>query len=241
MSAFSQNVILGDGLLGTALSKMNVWDIISRKSHHFNIDDFDSYSTYLNSYGTIVNCIANTDTYSNDKDSMWKVNYKFPYELALYCKEKRKKLVHISTDYLYTNSIPNASEENVPIHGNNWYSYTKLLADGAVQLVCDNYLICRCTHKPYPFPYDRAWVNQVGNFDYVNIIASNITKLIALKANGVYNVGTEIKSMYDLAKRTKPNVIPILINNSEIPTNTSMDISKMNNIFNENLHNKSTS
>jgi dTDP-4-dehydrorhamnose reductase len=56
-------------------------------------------------------------------------------------------LVHISTDYLYSGSVSNASESDVPVHCNNWYGYTKLLADGLVQLESNNYLICRCTHK----------------------------------------------------------------------------------------------
>jgi dTDP-4-dehydrorhamnose reductase len=58
------------------------------------------------------------------------------------------KLVHLLT-YLYSGSVSNASESDVPVHCNNWYGYTKLLADGLVQLESNNYLICRCTHKLY--------------------------------------------------------------------------------------------
>ena len=30
-----------------------------------------------------------------------------------------------------------ASEEDVPVHNNTWYGYTKLLSDGLVQLRCE--------------------------------------------------------------------------------------------------------
>jgi hypothetical protein len=71
-----------------------------------------------------------------------------------------------------------------------------------------NFLICRCSFKPNPFPYDTAWINHIGNFDYVDVISSLIIKLINSHATGVFNVGTEIKSIYNLALKTNPSVIP---------------------------------
>ena len=42
-------------------------------------------------------------------------------------------------------------------------------SDGYIENFSDNnYLICRMTHKPNPFPYDKAWNNQIVNFDYVD-------------------------------------------------------------------------
>jgi len=72
------------------------------------------------------------------------------------CNQYNKKLVHISTDYLYTFSKDNATENDVPVHCRNWYGYTKLLADGYVQLKADNFLLIRSTHKAEPFTFDTA-------------------------------------------------------------------------------------
>ena len=149
-------------------------------------------------------------------------------KLIDYCNEKSIKLVHISTDYVYAGSVNNASEEDVPVHCNNWYGYTKLLGDGLVQLQSNDYLLVRCTHKPTPFPYDAAWIDQVGNFDYVNIISDLIIKLINANANGLYNVGTETKTMYEMASRTKS--VNKTFTPEHVPKNQSMDISKMKNI-----------
>lgn len=222
-------LLLGDGLLGSEIHNQTNWDFISRKKDSIDLSNFDSWSHKMNQYEIIVNCIANTNTYSKLKDEHWSINYEFVLHLINYCNEMGKKLVHISTDYIYTGSIENASENDVPVHCNNWYGYTKLLGDGLVQLMSKNYLLCRCTHKPNPFPYESAWVDQIGNFDYVDRISSIIIKLINEDRFGVYNVGTVTKNMYELAKQTR-EVTPI---NSpiQVPKNTSMSLDKLKRPF----------
>jgi len=220
-------LILGDGLLGKEIVKQTGWQYVSRKCNNFDINKIEESLKDFD-IDTIVNCIANTDTYSKNKESHWDVNYKFLSNLINYCNQKSIKLVHISTDAVYFNSTNNASEQDIPIHGNNWYGYTKLIGDALVQLQSNNYLLIRCQHKPTPFPYEAAWMNQIGNFDYVDIISSLICKLINSEQSGLFNVGTEIKTMHELAKTTNPSV-----NKSftppYVPTNTSMNIDKIKN------------
>jgi dTDP-4-dehydrorhamnose reductase len=222
-------LVLGDGLLGSEIVKQTEWDFISRKKNNLDIKNFNVWMGMMDSYDIILNCIANTDTYSKDRDDHWELNYKFVYNLIDYCNVLNKKLIHISTDYLYTGSIEKATEEDVPVHCNNWYGYTKLLGDGLVQLLSNDYLICRCTHKPTPFPYENAWSDQIGNFDYVNEISSIIIKLINENNSGVFNVGTETKTMYALASKTK-NVTPAESPN-HVPKNTTMSLDKLNSPF----------
>jgi dTDP-4-dehydrorhamnose reductase len=226
-------LVLGDGLLGSEIIKQTNWDYISRKKDGFDItkDEFNFYG-----YDVIVNCIAFTNTYSNDKESNWNINYKAVADLVGYCNNYNIKLVHISTDYVYTNSVSNASEEDIPIHGNNWYSYTKLLADAFIELKSHDYLILRESHKPNPFPYDNAWINLIGNFDYVNKIADIIINLIKLEQNGIINVGTDLKTIYDLALETNKNVKPTL-KPKKAPEDVSLNLTKLKNILNERSNN----
>lgn len=226
-------LVLGDGLLGSEIIKQTNWDHISRKKDGFDItkDEFNFYG-----YDVIVNCIAFTNTYSNDKESNWNINYKAVADLVGYCNNYNIKLVHISTDYVYTNSVSNASEEDIPIHGNNWYSYTKLLADAFIELKSHDYLILRESHKPNPFPYDNAWINLIGNFDYVNKIAEIIINLIKLEENGIINVGTDLKTIYDLAIETNKNVKATL-KPKQAPEDVSLDLTKLKNILNERSNN----
>ncbi len=85
----------------------------------------------------------------------------------------------------------------------------------------------RGTHKQTPFPYDSAWVDQIGNFDYVDIIAKLYIELINRNACGLFNVGTDLKTMLDLAKRTNVNSSYSFIPNTQIPSDVSMDVSKL--------------
>lgn len=232
-------VVLGDGLLGSELERITDWDVISRKRHRFDLTDTSTFDLLLDTfdgmlqkpkYSTIINCIANTDTYSTDRQGHWEVNYKGVAELVEFCSKWKIKLVHISSDYVYANSTGIPSEESVPVHQETFYAYTKLLADGYIELRSNDFLVIRTTHKPSPFPYNTAWVNQIGNFDYVDEIAPMIVKVVNQDIKGILNIGTPLKSMYTLALETSPDVKPILPTSRLVPTSTVMDLSKYNSI-----------
>ncbi len=229
-------VILGDGLLGSKLHELTGWDYVSREKDGIDFKNIESYIHNISEYNEIINCIACTNTYDQNKEESWNVNYKGVVDLVDYITSKacHVKLTHVSTDYIYTYSKQNANEDDVPVHCRNWYGYTKLLSDAYIQLKLKNFLLIRSTHKEEPFPYDKAWVNQIGNFDYVTEIAKLQIKLIEKNAKGVFNVGTDLKTMYDLAKRTNPNVTPEFeLLNDTTPTNLIMNVSKMRKELNE--------
>jgi dTDP-4-dehydrorhamnose reductase len=223
-------LVIGDGSLGKEIINQTGWDFISRKKDGITTDNFDEWLWMIHPYDVIVNCIANTNTYSDEKEVMMKDNYKFVTHLVTFCNEMGKKLVHISTDYVYAGSYENASEDSVTVPDRNWYSLSKLLADEHIVLFSKNYLICRLSHKPYPFPYDEAWVDVITNADYTPIISDLVIKLIKGNTNGIYNVGTETKTIYELAMKTK-EVKPV---NSpiHIPKNITMNINKLKQFLN---------
>ena len=221
----NKNIILGYGLLGKELVRQTSWDCLSRSSNQkFDFKNVDSYKNIIASYQTIINCVSNTDTYSNNKKEHWDINYKALSELVDVCNKNNQNLVHISTDYIYSGSSQNASTKDVPVHNKTWYAYTKLLGDAHIQLKSNNYLIIRCGHKQNPFKYDEAFEDVIGNFDYVNKIAELIIQLINNNVRGIQNVGTELKSVYDLALKTNPKVKKTKCNNNLMPKNVSMKI-----------------
>lgn len=219
-------VVLGDGLLGSEIVNQTNWDYISRKKDGIDINNFSNWCNLMDDYDVIVNCIAFTKTYENNKEESWNLNLTFVDRLIDYCNINNKKLVHISTDYIYAESKPNASEEDVPVHLNTWYGYTKLVGDALVQLRSKNYLVCRLSHKPNPFPYDSAWVDIHTNCDSVDVISDIVIKLINNGSVGVFNVGTELKSIHDLACKTNPGVKesskPVWV-----PDDISMNLNKL--------------
>jgi len=221
----SKKIILGYGLLGKELVKQSGWDYLSRSlNKNFNFKKCNSYKDIISSYDTVINCIANTDTYSQSKSEHWNINYKSVSDLINICNKNNQKVVHISTDYVYSGSVSNASITDVPVHNQTWYGYTKLLGDAHVQLKASNYLIIRCGHKTKPFSYDKAFQDVIGNFDYVDKIAELIIKLVNNDISGIKNVGTNLKSMYELALKTKKDVKKTKSNNNLMPKNVSMQI-----------------
>jgi dTDP-4-dehydrorhamnose reductase len=222
-------LVLGDGLLGSEIVRQTDWDYISRKKDNIDFIN-DSLSHYLGDYDTILNCIANTNTYSTDKESIYSINYHFVIKLSNICKMLGKKLIHISSDYVYADSIPFATENDLAVPSSNWYTFSKLLADEYIMFNNKNYLITRCSFKPKPFPYDAGWLDQTGNFDYVDVISDLIIQLINKNANGLYNVGTEVKTIYKLAKQTKPNT-RIDFRPSCAPGDITMNLDKLKSIL----------
>jgi dTDP-4-dehydrorhamnose reductase len=231
-------LILGDGLLGTEIRKQTGWDYISRKKDGFSIGNFiyrkDDYYDKLTSADVLVNCIGYTNTYDKNWLKHYQSNYLGVLNLVDFCNSSSeyKKLIHISTDYIYADTPKPAKETDIPIHKSNWYSYFKLLADGYVQTECGYYLLVRTSFKPKPFPHLKATTALKGNFDYVDVISCLIIGLIENNAVGVYNVGTEEKTMYDLAVQTRPHVEKVdYLFNTTMPTDVTMDLSKMKEFF----------
>jgi dTDP-4-dehydrorhamnose reductase len=224
------NLVLGYGQLGKEIVRQSNWDYICREKDNFDFCNVNSYSKYLYQYDTIINCVANTNTYANDKKSIIDINFKAVCNLVDFCNLYNKKLLQISTDYIYDGSVENASEEDVPVHAQNWYSYSKLLADGYVQNFCDNYLLIRTSFKPNPFPYPKAITTQKGNFDYTDKVVEKIIKLVNNNAIGVYNVGHEKPwTIYEMALETNKDVAPCDdILNESMPTNITMNMEKYN-------------
>jgi nucleoside-diphosphate-sugar epimerase len=229
------NIILGYGQLGKEFVKQTGWDYISREKDKFDFKDLDTYICKIYKYDTIINCIGYTDTYSGNREKHWKINYLGVIQLANYCRDYNKKLIHISTDYVYTGSPPNATEESIPVHARNWYTYTKLLADGYVQAVSNNYLLIRTSFKPFPCMYPEAITTQFGNFDFTHIITEYIIRLIKKDAKGIFNVGTQVKTIYELALKSNPEIIPTnKVLDPSMPRDITMSIRKMREFLDEN-------
>ena len=225
-------LILGDGWLGTELVKQTGWDYISRKKDGIDFKDIKTYQDHMFGYDEIINCIACTNTYDKWKDENWNTNYKGVVDLVDYLDEKDTKLIQFSTDYVYAQSKTNASETDVPVHNGNWYSYTKVISEPYIELRLDDYLIIRSTHKPRPFMFEKGLISQIGNFDYIDIVSKIYIDLIEGDAKGIYNVGTELKTMYELGKRTKDDIVPTNEKfHDTMPLDVSMNLNKLKKFY----------
>ena len=80
------NLILGDGLLGSELKKQTNWDIASRKKSNLDLNNLRLIEDLIINYKCVVNCVANTNTYSIIK-THFDINYRFPMNLSNICQK----------------------------------------------------------------------------------------------------------------------------------------------------------
>lgn len=220
------NLVLGDGLLGSAVIGASGWQYLSRREHGFNINKKSTWKGNIpNGISCAINLIANTDTYSTDINGMFETNYRAVISLVDYCNKNNIKLVHFSTDYVYENSKPN-SKETDKTKPTTPYAMSKVLADEYIMKHSNDYLILRGAQKEDPFPYESAFTNVYGNFDYPDVIAEILVEMVRSNATGLYNIGTQTKSMFDLAKITKPGVLESIAPD-HFPKDITMNLSKM--------------
>jgi len=103
---------------------------------------------------------------------------------------------------------------------------SKALADEYIMKHSNDYLVLRGSQKDDPFPYESAFTNLYGNFDYPDKIAELVIEMVRSGAVGLYNIGTPIKSMFELAKLSKQDVKEALAP-GHFPKDVTMNISLM--------------
>jgi dTDP-4-dehydrorhamnose reductase len=145
--------------------------------------------------------------------------------ISNYCIKYNKRIVFISTDYIYSGLKGNYEESDEVLPHNN-YAWTKLAGECSVRLV-PNHLIIRTSFGPSKFPYHQAWVNQIVSKDYIDIIAPMILKAAKSDTTGILNIGTKPKTMFEYAlKRNK--ISPA---KKEFSTNFSLNTNKYEQLY----------
>lgn len=109
-------------------------------------------------------------------------------------------LIYISTEYA-----------NNPL---GIYALSKQMGEEAVK-THSHYLILRTSMKPTPFPFPYAYEDQWTQGDYFDVIAEKLYEIVKNYfeqrlpiLNETQYLGTGRKTMFELAKRTRPDVLP---------------------------------
>jgi dTDP-4-dehydrorhamnose reductase len=139
-------------------------------------------------------------------------------------------LIHISTDYVFWGDTGMYKEDDPVGPVRNYYSLSKLAAESISQLA-ERHLVIRTSFRPREWPYNTAFTDLYTSQDYVDIIAPEIVQAVNRFQDIPYNIvhiATERKSVYELAKRRKPDVLPALRCDVgvDLPEDISMDISR---------------
>lgn len=185
------------GLLSLELQKL--YNIISLSSTDYDITS-PNIIKKLQAINpdVIIHAGAVTDS-SENPISLIRTNIIGTAHISEYCIKNNKRLVYISTDYIYTGTSGNYKESD-PVYPHNEYAWTKLGGECSVRQV-PNHLIIRTSFGGNDFPNEFAWDNQIVSKDYVDIIAPKILKSSLSNITGILNIGTEPKTVLDYVSR----------------------------------------
>jgi len=219
-------VILGStGLLGNAVGKYflskNVYETYPSylcKDYSYGDNSFyfdalvDSNLNYIPECDFVINCIGIIKPYIKNciKNSI-KVNSLFPHNLSSYCETRGYKLIHISTDCVYS-GLSGDYNENSPHDCLDEYGKTKSLGEPKNCMILRTSIIGEEIHG---FSSLVSWAKQMSGQKingYTNHIWNGITtkqyadicdQIIRLGYyyNGTYHVFSDKHSKYEMLEK----------------------------------------
>ncbi|MDP3987819.1 MAG: NAD(P)-dependent oxidoreductase [Candidatus Levybacteria bacterium] len=217
--------ILGTGLSGLVGSR--IIELLNGKyqfeSSDIDITDQASITKKIkeSDASIVLHLAAKTDVDGCEKDKplgengdAWKINVLGTKNIAAACQDNRKKMIYISTDFVFDGSSASAySEEDSP-NPINWYAKTKYEGEKIVQSLSTPWVVVRLAY-PYRAEYQRpdffrAILNRLQNNQPVKAVADYIftptfiddvplaiDKLVESQSTGIYHVvGSQILSPY---------------------------------------------
>jgi len=219
----------GSGLLGQEIQ--HLYDNILAPSHkEMDITNKKICEKHLLKYtpDIVLHAAAFTSPprCDNRPDLARQTNILGTVNLIDLCQEHSTRFVYISTDYVFdgTEGRYKTTDSINPI---NIYSMTKAAGELATKTY-NNSLIIRTSFCEHIFPYEKAFVDQYTSRDYVDIIAPIILNHTLSEMKGVVHVGTERKTIFELARRRKINIGKLKRSEMgfKIPKDTSFFINK---------------
>jgi dTDP-4-dehydrorhamnose reductase len=214
-------ILLGSsGQLGREIKKKFQKKIIyfstSKKINFLNIKK-DIKKIYKLNFNILINAAAYTDVNKaeNDKLIAKKINsYSLKY-ISKVCNKKKAKLIHFSTDYVYSGKKNFPYTETVKSKPTNYYGKTKVLGEYYVKKYCSNFLIFRVSYLISKYNKNNLILKIINNINKnkkidivtdqfyvptsVKFIADNLYKIIQhpkfIKTKGVFNFSPEARNL----------------------------------------------
>lgn len=228
MKTVKDNQILvtgGSGMLGTALKNV-MPDALYPTHQEFDVTkNWTALTDYLakRSILTVFHGAAFTSPPKIDKNPIQAINSNIlgTTHITLACMYFNIKLIYMSTDYVFDGTKGKYREDN-PVYPVNKYAWSKLGGECAVRMY-DNSLIIRTNMCPEPFPYEKAFIDQITTRDYISNVTLKIVKLIKSNLTGTIHIGGKRQRIYTFARETRPDVEELL--REDVPFEVPYDVS----------------
>ncbi len=186
-----------------------------------DISDLDAVRSIMNEkkYDAIINCAAytNVNKCETDKDNAFLANAIGPRNLAMVSEECGAKLVHVSTDYVFSGNGDKPYTEWDICNPQSVYGNTKCLGEEYVKQFSTKYFIVRTSwlYGYYGNNFVKTMIkinrengrskvvsDQRGNPTNAADLAHHILKLLTTEEYGVYHgTGNGECSWYELTKK----------------------------------------
>lgn len=228
-----------EGQLGKTLQKLldelNM-EFVSFSRLELDISDEDSISRKLHkSFDVLINCAAwtNVEKAETDASQAFKVNKLGPRNLAQNARKFNTRLIHISTDYVFSGEKTSPYNEDDPIKPLNQYGMSK--ADGEQELIdvfgcTGNFLIIRTSwlYSEYGANFAKTMVrkallgetvkvvdDQFGQPTHAYDLASRIINFYSNRdLQGIFHIASDGETnWYEFAKQiyklvdAEPNLV----------------------------------
>ncbi len=238
MSKSNKKIVFtgGSGRFGQVLQKSNFkYKVFFPSKSQLDITNFKSIEKYLKKIKPkiLVHMAALSRPMNiHDKNIIKSINLNIlgTANITIACAKNKIKLIYFSTQYVYPGIKGNYRESDPLLPANN-YGWSKLGGEAAVQMY-KNSLILRICMTEKPFIHESAFADVKTNFIFHSEMVAILKKVLNKK--GIINLGGPIKTVYDFAKKDKPNIKKIFAKKThkgKFPKNPSMNLGKLNKIL----------
>ena len=167
-----------------------------------------------------------------ERQACWACNVEGTQNIVRAAGNLGCRVVFVSTDYVFSGERGGYREAEPPGPPCNYYSLTKLAAETAVLTLPDS-LVVRTSFRPRPWPHPVAFTDLFTSQDYLDVIAPEFALLmnhLDQVPSRILHLGTERKSYFELARRSRPEVKPALRAevSLSLPADVSLDCSRWN-------------
>jgi dTDP-4-dehydrorhamnose reductase len=219
----------GTGALGRELKKIYPHSITPTHKE-LDITNKESTCDFFKSHDIdmIIHTAAMTSVRlcEENKFEAWNTNVTGTKNLVdcTFNSNKNPKFVYISTACVFDGHSGMYAEDSIP-YPENFYALTKLLGEREISKLDDSLIIRTNFISKIVWPYKKAFTDRFGTYLFADDVAKGIQEIIDKDLDDIIHlVGDRKMSMFELAKLTTPDILPMTIQDYSGPKLT-MDMS----------------
>jgi len=208
----------GSGVLGKELIKI-IPDAIAPSHHELDITNKYQVKQYIKNHkiDVIIHAAALTSVEKCDKEKQlaYQTNYIGTKNITEAIKNTNILFVLVSTACVFDGYKGNYTEDDIPCP-ENYYGITKLLAEEEVKRL-HSFIIIRTNFvSRSKWKYPKAFTDRFGTYLFADQVANGIKDILKENYNkgllGIFHItGDKKLSMFELAKMTTPEVLPMTL------------------------------